>query len=126
VGQTEPSDSLQLGLTGQPAASGDTGAAEATRDEPVPARHGVKDRIDAAKHWAGYAWFMSFGTLLPLFVFLGSYLVHVTVIGAPITKRLYGCGIWLATFGQEPPGKDNLPSREAKPDRKPLAYPRQA
>lgn len=64
--------------------------------------------VATVRHWAGYGWFMTFGTLLPLFVFLGGYAVHVTLIGAPIARRLYRLGIWLATFGQEPPGAGKL------------------
>ncbi len=63
------------------------------------------------KNWAGYGWFMSFGTFLPLIVFLGSYLVHLTLVGAPIARAANQFGIWLSTFGQEPPGKDRLDSR---------------
>ena len=54
---------------------------------------------------------MSFGTFLPLIVFLGSYLVHLTLVGAPIARAANQFGIWLSTFGQEPPGKDRLDSR---------------
>jgi hypothetical protein len=61
---------------------------------------------------------MSFGTILPLIVFLGSYLVRVTLIGAPIAKTADGFGIWLSTFGQEPPGKDKLDSRQRDPNKK--------
>ncbi len=70
------------------------------------------------RHWAGYGWFMSFGTFLPLVVFLGSYLVHLTLIGAPIARSANGFGIWLSTFGQEPPGKDKLEERQADGDKK--------
>jgi hypothetical protein len=71
-------------------------------------------RIESAKHWAGYGWFMSFGTLLPLLVFLGSYLVHVTLVGAPFARIGYRIGIWLSTFGQKPP---RLKRREPPPER---------
>jgi uncharacterized membrane protein YccF (DUF307 family) len=77
-------------------------------------------RLDKTKHWAGYGWFMSFGTLLPLVVFLGSYAVHVTLVGAPVARRLNRFGIWLSTFGQEPPGKDKLESRKEKSEKKSL------
>jgi uncharacterized membrane protein YccF (DUF307 family) len=70
------------------------------------------------KHWAGYGWFMSFGTFLPLAVFLGSYLVHLTLIGAPIARSLNGFGIWLSTFGQDPPGKDKLEARHDEDNKK--------
>jgi hypothetical protein len=56
---------------------------------------------------------MSFGTLLPLVVFLGSYLVHLTLVGAPIARTLNSFGIWLSTFGQEPPGKEKLAARRS-------------
>ena len=70
------------------------------------------------KHWAGYGWFMSFGTILPLIVFLASYLVHLTLVGAPIAREVDRFGIWLSTFGQEPPGKDKLESRPRDPNKK--------
>jgi uncharacterized membrane protein YccF (DUF307 family) len=72
--------------------------------------------VTKAKHWAGYGWFMTFGTLLPLFVFLGSYGVHVTLVGAPIARRLNRLGIWISTFGQEPPGADKLAARKEHKD----------
>jgi uncharacterized membrane protein YccF (DUF307 family) len=72
------------------------------------------------RHWVGYGWFMSFGTFLPLAVFLGSYLVHLTLVGAPIARSLNGFGIWLSTFGQEPPGKDKLEARQADDNKKPI------
>jgi uncharacterized membrane protein YccF (DUF307 family) len=75
-------------------------------------------KLAATKHWAGYGWFMSFGTLLPLLVFLGSYAVHLTLVGAPAARRLNTFGIWLSTFGQEPPAKDKLKPR--KPGKKSL------
>jgi uncharacterized membrane protein YccF (DUF307 family) len=77
-------------------------------------------RLDATKHWAGYGWFMSFGTLLPLVVFLGSYVVHLTLVGAPVARRLNRFGIWISTFGQEPPAKGKLESRKAQSDKKSL------
>jgi hypothetical protein len=78
-------------------------------------------RIDSAKHWAGYGWFMSLGTALPLVVFLGSYVVHLTLVGAPVARWLDRFGIWLSTFGQEPPGKDKLEERAASSAKKPFA-----
>ena len=77
-----------------------------------------KSRRTAAKHWFGYGWFMSFGTILPLLVFLGSYVVHVTLVGAPIARQLDGFGIWLSTFGQDPPGKDKIAAGGDKPGKK--------
>jgi uncharacterized membrane protein YccF (DUF307 family) len=76
-------------------------------------------QLEAAKHWVGYGWFMTFGTLLPLVVFLGSYVVHVTLVGAPLARRGNSFGIWLSTFGQDPPGKDKL---EAKGDSRSDAF----
>jgi hypothetical protein len=57
---------------------------------------------------------MSFGTLFPLVVFLGSYAVHVTLVGAPVARTLNRFGIWISTFGQEPPGKERLSARADK------------
>jgi hypothetical protein len=81
----------------------------------------TRTRLDSAKHWFGYGWFMSFGTILPLVVFLGSYVVHLTLVGAPIARWLNGFGIWLSTFGQEPPGKEKLEARTTEPGKKPFA-----
>jgi hypothetical protein len=78
-------------------------------------------RIDSAKHWAGYGWFMSFGTVLPLVVFLGSYLVHLTLIGSGAARSIDHFGIWVSTLGQEPPGKDKLDSRKSESGKKPFA-----
>ncbi len=68
--------------------------------------------------WAGYGWFMSLGTILPLIVFILGYIVNVTLIGAPIARRIYRFGIWLATLGQEPPGQDKLAERKAAKEAK--------
>ena len=65
----------------------------------------------SGESWAGYAWFMTLGTLLPLVVFLAGYLVNVTLVGAPLARRIYGFGTWLATVGQKPPGQDRLDAR---------------
>jgi hypothetical protein len=54
---------------------------------------------------------MTFGTLLPLFIFLGGYVVHVTLIGAPLARLLYRFGIWISTFGQQPPGAEKLAAK---------------
>jgi hypothetical protein len=83
----------------------------AAREEPGSKR-------TAAKHWFGYGWFMSFGTVLPLIVFLGSYVVHMTLVGAPIARQLDGFGIWLSTFGQDPPGKGKIDAGGDKPEKK--------
>lgn len=63
------------------------------------------------RSWGGYAWFMSFGTFLPLPIFVGGYLVHLTFVGAPLARRAYRFGIFLSTLGQQPPGADKLKSR---------------
>ena len=70
--------------------------------------------------WLGYGWFMSFGTVLPLVIFLGGYLVHVTLVGAPLARRVYRFGVWTSTLGQEPPGKEKLEARRAESTKKPL------
>jgi uncharacterized membrane protein YccF (DUF307 family) len=91
---------------------GDTqGESSSTQPRPRSARSSIKN-------WAGYAWFMSFGTLLPLIVFVCSYLVHLTLVGAPIARSADGFGIWLSTFGQEPPGKGKLESRQQDDNKK--------
>ena len=82
-------------------------------DQGAPRGTGQKIR-----EWAGYGWFMTLGTLLPLGAFLAGYLVHVTILGEPIAWRVYRFGIWLSTLGQEPPGKDRIeggPGSEKKP-----------
>jgi uncharacterized membrane protein YccF (DUF307 family) len=63
--------------------------------------------------WAGYGWFMTLGTILPLIVFIGGYVVNVTLVGGPIARRIYRFGIWLATLGQEPPGQEKFAARKA-------------
>jgi hypothetical protein len=77
--------------------------------------------VTAAKHWGGYGWFMSFGTLLPLIVFSCSYVVHVTLVGAPIARAGNRFGIWISTFGQEPPGKEKLDARASAKHKPPFA-----
>ena len=67
----------------------------------------------SARSWGGYIWFMSFGTILPLPVFLLGYLAHLTFVGAPLAKHAYRFGIFLSTLGQRPPGADRLESRHA-------------
>jgi uncharacterized membrane protein YccF (DUF307 family) len=80
----------------------------------------VRGAVRTGGRWAGYGWFMSFGTVLPLVVFIGGYLVHVTLIGAPVARVIYRFGIWLSTLGQEPPGKEKFEERAAGSDKKPL------
>jgi hypothetical protein len=81
--------------------------------DPKPGRGAAA--LNRAKHWGGYGWFMTFGTILPLIVFLGSYVVNLTLVGAPVARRAYPMGIWLSTFGQPPPGQEKLDSRAATP-----------
>jgi uncharacterized membrane protein YccF (DUF307 family) len=92
---------------------------EAIGEEPERTPEQPSGKIASAKHWAGYGWFMSLGTLLPLLVFMGSYVVHLTLVGAPVARRGDRLGIWLATFGQDPPGKDKVDARK-KDDREPF------
>ncbi len=61
--------------------------------------------------WGGYIWFMSFGTFLPLPVFLCGYLAQLTFFGAPLARLAYRFGVFLSTLGQSPPGADKLESR---------------
>jgi uncharacterized membrane protein YccF (DUF307 family) len=72
---------------------------------------GGRHVAQSARSWAGYIWFMSFGTFLPLPVFLTGYLAQLTFVGAPLARRLYRFGIFLSTLGQRPPGADRLESR---------------
>ena len=51
---------------------------------------------------------MSFGTFLPLPVFLCGYLAQLTFIGAPLARLAYRFGVFLSTLGQSPPGADKL------------------
>jgi uncharacterized membrane protein YccF (DUF307 family) len=87
--------------------------------DPEPSRG--RASVTAAKHWAGYGWFMSFGTFLPLVIFLCSYVVHVTLVGAPIARMGNRFGIWVSTFGQEPPGKEKLEARASAKEKPPFA-----
>jgi hypothetical protein len=86
-------------------------------------RSRVRGAISSGERWAGYVWFMTFGTILPLVIFLLGYLVHITLIGAPIARLLYRLGIWTSTLGQEPPGKEKFEGRlqqGAGADKKPF------
>ena len=85
-----------------------------TREFRIP---NARELAGPAKRWAGYGWFMSFGTLLPLVVFLGSYVVHLTLVGAPVARSLDRFGVWISTFGQEPPGKDKLEAHKPASDK---------
>lgn len=68
--------------------------------------------VRSARGWGGYAWFMTFGTFLPLPVFLCGYLAQLTFIGAPLAQNAYRFGVFLSTLGQRPPGADKLESRK--------------
>lgn len=80
----------------------------------------VGNAARSAGHWAGYGWFMSFGTILPLIIFLAGYIVHLTLVGAALARQIYRLGIWTSTLGQDPPGKDKMDARKAASDKKPL------
>lgn len=94
--------------------------------EPPPAaqapgpegRHG---KVEKAKAWAGYAWFMSFGTILPLPIFLAGYLGQLTFVGAPAAREFFRFGIFSSTLGQKPPGADKVSARTEGGDKKPFA-----
>jgi uncharacterized membrane protein YccF (DUF307 family) len=90
------------------------------RETPTEAG-GQRAALRRARSWGGYAWFMSFGTFLPLPVFIGGYLAHLTFVGAPLARRAYRFGIFLSTLGQSPPGADKLESRHADDETKPFA-----
>jgi hypothetical protein len=90
-------------------------------DEVNKSSGAPRRRIDSAKHWAGYGWFMSFGTILPLVVFLGSYLVHLTLVGSRPARSIDRFGIWVSTLGQEPPGKEKLDSRKSENSKRSFA-----
>jgi uncharacterized membrane protein YccF (DUF307 family) len=64
------------------------------------------------RSWAGYLWFMTFGTFLPLPVFLLGYVAQLTFVGVPLARRAFRFGIFLSTLGQKPPGADRLESRQ--------------
>jgi uncharacterized membrane protein YccF (DUF307 family) len=82
---------------------------------------GDEQRTRSFGSWAGYAWFMTFGTILPLPVFLGGYLAQLTFVGAPLARGAYRFGIFLSTLGQRPPGADRLESRREDSEKKPFA-----
>ena len=88
---------------------------------PTPRREKVRGAVRSGERWAGYGWFMSFGTVLPLVVFIGGYVVHVTLVGAPVARMIYRFGIWLSTLGQEPPGKEKFAARTSAKDKPPFA-----
>ena len=93
----------------------DTSAAEGRSK-----RERARSAVETGGHWVGYGWFMSFGTVIPLFVFLGGYVVNLTIVGAPLARRIYRYGIWTSTLGQDPPGKDKMDAKMAAGDKKPF------
>jgi uncharacterized membrane protein YccF (DUF307 family) len=78
-------------------------------------------KVGKAKSWAGYAWFMSFGTVLPLPIFLCGYAANVTIVGAPLARQLYAFGIFLSTMGQPPPGAGKTDAKADGQHKKPFA-----
>lgn len=61
---------------------------------------------------------MTFGTFLPLPIFLLGYAINVTIVGAPAARQAYRLAIFTCTLGQDPPGKEKLAKNKQK---KPLA-----
>jgi uncharacterized membrane protein YccF (DUF307 family) len=101
-------------LPGEVVKTGDGGPTTEEENKGLKPGRG-RGAVRKGKSWAGYGWFMSLGTILPLVVFIAGYVVNVTLVGAPLARRIYRFGIWLATLGQEPPGQDKLEARmEAK------------
>lgn len=84
-------------------------------------RGALKKGEGPAREWGGYIWFMTFGTILPLPVFLIGYLAQLTFVGAPFARSSYRFGIFLSTLGQRPPGADKLESRREANAKKPFA-----
>ena len=96
----------------------------ATGDAPDPgptAGTRIRGAARSSKSWAGYAWFMSLGTFLPLPIMLGGYLVNLTLVAAPVATQMYAFAIFLSTLGQPPPGQDRLKARTEGGGKKPLA-----
>ena len=89
-------------------------------EKPPDRRDRVRVIVRSGERWAAYGWFMSLGTVLPLVTFLVGYVVNLTLVGAPIARRIYELGIWLSTLGQEPPGKEKMDARAAASTKKPL------
>jgi uncharacterized membrane protein YccF (DUF307 family) len=86
-----------------------------------------QDRLGRAaqkgKSWGGYGWFMTFGTFLPLPIMWGGYVVNLTIVGAPLARRIYRYALLVPTLGQPPPGADRVKSataQKADKDKKPL------
>jgi uncharacterized membrane protein YccF (DUF307 family) len=87
----------------------------------TPPERGRRAVIRKAKTWGGYAWFMSFGTLLPLPIFIGGYGWQLTFVGAPVAREFFRFGIFFSTLGQKPPGADKLEARTEGEEKKPFA-----
>jgi uncharacterized membrane protein YccF (DUF307 family) len=83
---------------------------DAIEDPQVPteASQPQPSRVARAKSWGGYAWFMSFGTILPLPIFLAGYVTNLTLVGTPVARRFYRFGVFTSTLGQSPPGADKV------------------
>ena len=90
-------------------------------DSGTSAPEGEEQGGRSFRSWAGYLWFMTFGTFLPLPVFLVGYLAQLTFVGAPVARRAYRFGIFLSTLGQRPPGADRLESRHEDREKEPFA-----
>jgi uncharacterized membrane protein YccF (DUF307 family) len=93
---------------------GDPSTGEAGHAQAKPSR------VVRAKTWGGYAWFMSFGTLLPLPIFLTGYLVNLTLVGAPVARDFYRFGMFFSTLGQSPPGQDKVKEKTSGEGKKPF------
>jgi hypothetical protein len=63
---------------------------------------------------------MSFGTILPLPIFLVGYLTNLTFVGAPVARRCYRFGVFFSTLGQAPPGADKIEARTSGEGKKPF------
>ncbi len=88
---------------------------------PSHLRQKARGAARSSKPWLGYGWFMTFGTLLPLPIFLVGYIANVTLVGAPLARRIYAFALLLPTLGQEPPGEDKLKARSERSGKKPFA-----
>src|SRR5262249_53570316 len=90
------------------------------RDRARERAHGAATK---GKSWGGYGWFMTFGTFLPLPIMWGGYVVNLTLVGAPLAKRIYRYALLVPTLGQKPPGADKVKAAAAErtgKDKKPL------
>jgi uncharacterized membrane protein YccF (DUF307 family) len=83
-------------------------------------RSKARGAVRASKSWGGYGWFMTFGTFLPLPLLLLGYLVNITLVGAPLARRIYRFALFIPTMGQEPPGADRMKAKMEASGKKPL------